>query len=77
MPPDAREERRPGSGFFRMARAEALALALLVLYSALCFLPIWRRLEFAGMILFGWWMAALMLLSPALMLVLFLRRSRR
>jgi hypothetical protein len=77
MTPDSREGGRPGGGFIRMARAEALALATLVLFSALCFLPVWRRLEVAGMVLFGWWMAALMLLSPVLMLVLFLRRRRR
>lgn len=76
MTPDSRERGRAGGGFIGMARAEAVALAVLVIYSALCFLPIWRRLEFAGMVLFGWWMAALMLLSPALMLVLFLRRRR-
>jgi hypothetical protein len=61
-------------GFFRMARAEAWALVCLLVYSAICFLPVWRDIEVAGMDLFGWMMAALMLLSPALMLVVFARR---
>ena len=57
-----------------MGRGEALALAFLVLFSAVSFLPLWRELELAGMVVFGWLMAALMLVSPALMLWIFRRR---
>ena len=54
-----------------MRRGELAALVFLVLFSALAFLPIWREVELGGMALFGWLMAALMLISPALMLFVF------
>ena len=62
--------------FFPMDRAEALALAFLVSFSAFAFLPSWRSQEIAGMAVFGWLMAALMVLSPALALFVFGRRGK-
>lgn len=59
-----------------MQRSESLALAVLILFSVFAFLPRWRDVEVAGMALFGWLMAALMLLSPALMLIVFRRRPK-
>jgi hypothetical protein len=64
------------SAFFPLGRAEGWTLVLLVAYSALGFLPPWQSVEIAGMALFGWWMAALMVLSPALTLFVFLRRRK-
>jgi hypothetical protein len=61
--------------FFSMDRAEALALAFLVSFSAFAFLPAWRSREIAGMAVFGWLMAALMVLSPVLALFVFGRRG--
>lgn len=61
--------------FFPMRRGEALALLFLVAFSVVSFLPVWRTTEFAGMAMFGWLMAALMVLSPALALYVFLRES--
>jgi len=67
----------PGENFFPMARGEKIALAVLILFAAASFLPIARSVEVAGMALFGWLMAALMVLSPALTLWVFRRgRSR-
>jgi hypothetical protein len=54
--------------FFPMARGERLALAFLVCFAGLAFLPVWRHLQVLGMAASGWWMAALMLLSPILTL---------
>jgi len=53
---------------------EAMALGFLVLFSVVSFLPVWRSVEFAGMAMFGWLMAALMLISPAVALFVFLRK---
>jgi hypothetical protein len=55
-----------------MDRGEALLVAFLIVFSALSFLPLWRTIELAGMVVFGWLMAALMVISPALALVIFL-----
>jgi hypothetical protein len=63
--------------FFPMDPVEALALAFLVAFSAFSFLPVWRGAEIAGMAVFGWLMAALMVLSPALALVVFNRKGKR
>lgn len=71
------ENRENSKGFFRMRRAELGALLFLVLYSMVSFLPVWRDLEIAGMVAFGWLMAALMLISPALMLAVFRKGASR
>jgi hypothetical protein len=63
------------NAFFPMNRAQAAALAFLVAFSVFSFLPVWRGLEIAGMAVFGWLMAALMVLSPALALLVFRRRE--
>lgn len=63
--------------FFRMRKSEAATLVFLILFSAGSFLPLWRTLEFAGMAVFGWLMAALMVISPVLALVVFSWRRPR
>ena len=60
-----------------MGRGEAATLVFLVLFSAFSFLPLWRTLEVAGMAAFGWLMAALMVISPALALTVFMLQRRR
>ena len=64
-----------GEHFFPMARGEKLALGVLIGFATASFLPIARSVEVAGMALFGWLMAALMLLAPVLTLWAF-RRGR-
>ena len=59
-----------------MRGAELALLGFLVLFSVVSFLPIWRSVEIFGMAAFGWLMAALMVISPALALWVFLRESR-
>ncbi len=61
---------------FPMAHGERSALAFLMLFSVVSFLPIWRTVDVAGMALTGWLMAALMVVSPIVTLWVF-RRSRR
>ena len=61
--------------FFPMRRSEALTLLFLIACAAFAFLPRWRTVEFWGMALFGWLIAALMVLSPALALATFLSKS--
>ena len=63
--------------FFPMARGEKIALSFLIFFAAASFLPIARSVEVAGMALFGWLMAALMLLSPILTLWAFGRGRPR
>lgn len=63
--------------FFSMRRQEAAALLFLVAFSAFSFLPVWRRVEIGGIAVFGWWMMALMLISPVLTLLVFVRDERK
>jgi len=63
--------------FYPMGRGEAATLVFLILFSAFSFLPLWRTLEVAGMVTFGWLMAALMVISPALALTVFVVKKRR
>jgi hypothetical protein len=64
--------------FFPMDRRELGVLLFLIFFSVVSFLPVWRTTEVGGMAVFGWLMAALMVLSPALALIVFLReRSQR
>lgn len=60
-----------------MQRGEAAALLFLIAFSIFSFLPVWRRIEIAGIAVFGWLMIALMLISPVLTLFVFLRDERR
>jgi hypothetical protein len=66
-----------GKHFFPMARGELIALSALILFAAASFHPIARSVEVAGMLLFGWLMAALMLLSPIVTLWVFWRGRPR
>jgi len=63
--------------FFPMAKGEKFALCVLILFAAASFLPIARSVEVAGMLLFGWLMAALMLFAPILTLWVFWRGRPR
>ncbi len=65
-----------GKNFFAMATGEKVVLSVLICFAAVCFLPVARSVEIAGMALFGWMMAALMLVSPILTLWA-VRRDRR
>ena len=47
-------------------------IRLLLLFSFIAFLPWWRETCLAGMAVFGWLMAALMVFSPAMALIVFL-----
>lgn len=62
--------------FFPMRRGEAATLVFLVAFAAFSFIPVWRTIELGGMAVFGWLMAALMVVSPAIALFTFLRRGR-
>lgn len=61
---------------FPMERREAYVLLFLVGFSAFSFIPQWREIEVAGMAVFGWLMSILMLLSPTLALLVFVRGQR-
>lgn len=52
-------------------------LLFLSLFSAVSFLPVWRTIELAGMVVFGWLMATLMVISPVLALVVFMAKRHR
>ena len=59
-----------------MRRSEVAALLFLIAFSVFSFLPVWRRIEIAGIAVFGWLMIALMLISPVLTLFVFIRGER-
>ena len=59
--------------FFPMGKGEIPVLAFLIAFAVISFLPIWRTIEIGGMAVFGWLMAALMVVSPVLTLLV-LRR---
>jgi len=65
------------TSFFRMSRVELWYLTALILFSSASFLPMWREIYIAGMSLFGWWMAALMILSPLGALTIFVYERKR
>ena len=58
-----------------MPRREAATLLFLIAFAAFSFIPTWRAIEVGGMAVFGWLMAALMVISPVLALVAFRRRG--
>ncbi len=62
--------------FLPMRRREGATLVFLIAFAAFAFVPAWRTVEFGGMAVFGWLIAALMLVSPAVTLFAFRRRDR-
>lgn len=62
--------------FFPMGRGEARLLVFLIAMAAFSFLPKWRTLEVGGMAVFGWLLAGLMIVSPALAFFVFRRADR-
>ena len=74
-PPAGTLHRRVMRSFFPLRRGEGATLVFLVAFAAFAFVPAWRTIELGGMAVFGWLIAALMLLSPALALVTFLWRG--
>lgn len=63
--------------FYPMPRLELFTLLALVAFSCFAFLPVWRSVLWHGLAVFGWLMALLMVVSPAMALGVFLwsRRS--
>ena len=60
------------NSFFPMPGRERAALFGLVVFSAVAFLPVFGKLSVLGVAVFGWLMAALLLGSPAILLLLLL-----
>ena len=63
--------------FFPMRRGEGATLVFLVAFAAFAFVPAWRTVELWGMAVFGWLIAALMIVSPAIALATFLAERGR
>jgi uncharacterized membrane protein len=57
--------------FFPMGKNEAMMLVYLLVMAVISFLPMWRTMEIGGVAVFGWLMAALMITSPLLALLVF------
>jgi hypothetical protein len=57
------------SDFFPMKRGDFGYLIGIITFAFISFLPFSRRIIIAGMALFGWMMAALMIISPTFVLV--------
>ncbi|MEK7727641.1 MAG: hypothetical protein AAB354_04465 [candidate division KSB1 bacterium] len=64
------------SHFFPMPRRDRWYLLAILLFATMAFLPWAKHMHFAGVALFGWLMAALMVFSPALALLLFWREHK-
>jgi hypothetical protein len=65
------------SSFYHLPRGDRWFLIAILVFAFVSFLPWSRHVQIAGMALFGWLMAALMVFSPAIALVrLWRERSR-
>lgn len=62
------------SNFFPMPRGDRWFLLTIIAFSIISFLPDMQEIQISGMALFGWLMAALMLLSPAIALIRLIRQ---
>jgi len=66
------------SNFYQMRRGDFWYLIGIIIFACISFLPWSRRLIISGLALFGWMMAALMVLSPLFVLVrLLIERHNR
>ena len=65
------------SRFFSMSRGDRAYLAALLLFAALAFLPWARGVTVAGLALFGWLMAALMVVAPMVALLRLVASRKR
>lgn len=64
------------NSFFPMRRPERIALFGLIAFSTVAFLPVFGSVSVLGVAAFGWLMAALLLGSPAILLLLLLSEPR-
>lgn len=62
------------SNFFPMPSGDRWFLLTIIIFSVISFLPWMQEIKISGMALFGWMMAALMILSPAIALIRLIRR---
>lgn len=63
--------------FFPMLKGDRWYLLALFVFSFIAFLPWWREMYLAGMSVFGWLMAILMVFSPAVALLIFRVERKR
>lgn len=61
------------SKFFPMPSGDRWFLLTIILFSVISFLPWIQEIQISGMALFGWMMAALMILSPTIALFRLIR----
>ena len=61
------------SNFFSMPRGDRWYLIVIIAFSFISFLPWTQGIHLAGMALFGWLMAVLMILSPTIALIRLIR----
>ncbi len=64
------------SNFFRIPTGDLWYLIGLIAFSAVAFMPFWREMTVAGMSVFGWLMAVLMVLSPGIALIRFVQSEK-
>ena len=64
------------SPFFSMPSGDRWFLLAIITFAIIAFLPWMQEIQISGMALFGWLMAALMILSPAIALIRLLRQNR-
>ena len=64
------------SNFFPMPRGDRWYILAILVFAVVSFLPWSHSIEVAGMALFGWLMAALMVVAPVVALLRLRDRSR-
>ena len=64
------------SNFFPMPRGDRWYILAILLFAVVSFLPWSHRIQVAGMALFGWLMAALMVVAPVVALLRLRERPR-
>lgn len=65
------------TNFYPLKRGDRWFFIILITFAAASFLPWFRRIIISGMALFGWLMAALMVLSPLYIIIRLLSEKNR
>jgi hypothetical protein len=63
------------SNFFPMPGGDRWFLLTIIIFSIIAFLPWTQEIQISDMALFGWMMAALMTLAPAIVLIRLIRQG--
>jgi len=66
----------PGKNFFPISKGDTVILIILIIISLLIFLPFNQNITLYGMVLYGWLMAAFMLIAPLMTIIAYYLEKR-